>query len=402
MSKRNFRTRRTSSTSEEDEETEKEVHGNEGSDSAGEMTKLSAKEKIEELKFIQKQRERKNGIDVYSLAIGEQKVKTTKVEVIENDPWKKKTGGLVDMKVLKVQRENEIVTSMASNFAKETNQRDEDAEMQKFIEEQIEKKKLAEKRAKEGDALTSAEADDQDNVKKPNVFKRPEDALFDLPKYLITNTSKHRSEESLSEQMLSGIPEVDLGVSERIRNIEETERAKQKNFKISSEKTKADDMYVPQAHFVQHKRFDDTLINPDHMVKRRMERPNTQTKDIQPVVGDAPKHELLQQSDQTQHSLNNYKSYKSSNNNKPNPNARRQYHVSTNERTQEQESASGASSSIAAEGTTEKDPANQTDTSKRPHKRPSNTSTEKASDDYCLERFKKNMRRNRSSKIKIA
>lgn len=73
-----------------------------------------------------------------------------------------------------------------------------------------------------------------------------------------------------------------------------------------------DDMYVPQAHFVQHKRFDDTLINPDHMVKRRVDRPNTaQTKDIQPVVGDAPKHELLQQSDQTQQQLNNYKSYKS-------------------------------------------------------------------------------------------
>ncbi len=113
---------------------------------------------------------------------------------------------------------------MASNFAKETNQRDEDAEMQKFIEEQIQKKKLAEKQSmsNEGETLI-----DQDI--KQNKFKRPEDALFDLPKYLIENTSKHRSEESLSEQMLSGIPEVDLGVSERIRNIEETERAKQKS-----------------------------------------------------------------------------------------------------------------------------------------------------------------------------
>ena len=113
---------------------------------------------------------------------------------------------------------------MASNFAKETNQRDEDAEMQKFIEEQIQKKKLAEKQSmsNEGETLI-----DQDI--KQNKFKRPEDALFDLPKYLIENTSKHRSEESLSEQMLSGIPEVDLGVSERIRNIEETERAKRKS-----------------------------------------------------------------------------------------------------------------------------------------------------------------------------
>ena len=61
-------------------------------------------------------------------------------------------------------------------------------------------------------------------------FKKPEDALFDLPKYLIENKSKHRSEESLSEQMLSGIPEVDLGISERIRNIEDTEKVKSSNF----------------------------------------------------------------------------------------------------------------------------------------------------------------------------
>jgi hypothetical protein len=60
------------------------------------------------------------------------------------------------------------------------------------------------------------------------IFKRPEDALFDVPAYLIENRSKNKSEESMSEQMLSGIPEVDLGVDERIRNIEDTERAKQK------------------------------------------------------------------------------------------------------------------------------------------------------------------------------
>jgi len=117
---------------------------------------------------------------------------------------------------------------MASNFAKETNQRDEDAEMQKFIDEQIQLKKQAEKVAqalKEDGTPVEVHLDTGNAEKK---FKKPEDALFDLPKYLIESTSKFRSEESLSEQMLSGIPEVDLGVSERIRNIEETEKAKQK------------------------------------------------------------------------------------------------------------------------------------------------------------------------------
>ena len=35
------------------------------------------------------------------------------------------------------------------------------------------------------------------------------------------------SEEMLSNQMLSGIPEVDLGIEAKIRNIEATEEAKQ-------------------------------------------------------------------------------------------------------------------------------------------------------------------------------
>jgi hypothetical protein len=72
--------------------------------------------------------------------------------------------------------------------------------------------------------------------------------------------------------------------------------------------------------------------------------------------------------------------------------------VSTNERTSEH------TESVVGEEDTAKVPVatDQSDPSKRAHKRHSTTTTEKASDDYCLERFKKNMRRNRSSKIKIA
>ena len=61
--RKNFRKRRESTSSEE---------GGDERDEAAEESQLSHKEKIEELKFIQKQRERKHGIDVYSLAIGEQ------------------------------------------------------------------------------------------------------------------------------------------------------------------------------------------------------------------------------------------------------------------------------------------------------------------------------------------
>ena len=40
-------------------------------------------------------------------------------------------------------------------------------------------------------------------------------------------------------------------------------------------------------------------------------------------------------------------------------------------------------------------------THKRGHSKSNNQTVDKASDDYCLERFKKNMRHNRNSKIKI-
>ena len=105
------------------------------------------------------------------------------------------------MKRIKEKRGNEIVKSMNSNFAKETNQRDEDAEMQKFIEEQLRKKKEADEAAaassqdpsKQGSALGISEA-----ASGVTVFKRHEDALFDVPKFLIENRSSKngKSEES--------------------------------------------------------------------------------------------------------------------------------------------------------------------------------------------------------------
>jgi hypothetical protein len=289
------------------------------------------------------------------------------------------------MRLIKEKRGNEIVKNMNSNFAKETNQRDEDAEMQKFIEEQLRVKKEADLLNSKSQAphLTEKEREYQEYLsqalatnEQTKKFKRPEDALFDVPKYLIENQSKHKSEESLSEQMLSGIPEVDLGVEERMRNIEETERAKQSltNIRAAIKSGKSDSQYAPQnmsVNFVQHKRFDDALINPEHMIKPRMPRtnPNAASAVNQPVVGDAPKHELLQ----------------------ARPSSHKPKHPNSSKKG-EKEGGDAKSDSKSSSGGL-----------KRPHTsaNPAST-TEKASDDYCLERFKKNMRFNRNSKIKIA
>ncbi len=182
-----------------------------------------------------------------------------------------------------------------------------------------------------------------------------------------------------------------------------------------------DSQYAPHntsVNFVQHKRFDDTLINPDHMVKPRINRPPTVKPDNQPVVGDAPKHDLLIQASLTQAS-NNYHKKSHQNTSRPNPNARRQYHVSTNMNEEANESMSvvcASSADVVAKAPVDtsadkadvvavvegvKVTAGVSGEKKKSGKRGA-SGTEKASDDYCLERFKKNMRHSRSSKIKIA
>lgn len=268
------------------------------------------------------------------------------------------------MKLLKEKRGNEIVKNMNSNFARETNQRDEDAEMQKFIEEQLRLKKEAEK-------PTSSTSANNDSLQSSTTkkYKSPEDALFDVPKYLIESHSKSKQVELLSDQMLSGIPEVELGVDERIRNIEETERARQELLKKQNapknQPQNTDEInaqYAPQntsVNFVQHKRFDDALINPDRMIKPRMPTNKTKLGDnnyTQPVVGDAPKHELLADSTSTSQSDNKI----------------------THKKASKRSSASSSNNNN------------------------NNNNTERASDDYCLERFRKNMKFSRTSKIKIA
>lgn len=61
----------------------------------------------------------------------------------------------------------------------------------------------------------------------------------------------------LSNQMLNGIPEVDLGIEAKIRNIEATEEAKQKLVMEQKKKKDGPSQFVPTnfaVNFVQHNR----------------------------------------------------------------------------------------------------------------------------------------------------
>jgi hypothetical protein len=224
--------------------------------SESEEENVDIKEQIEDLKFIQKLRVKKTGVDAAVLAIGDS------CEFNNNDRLVEKK---LNMKSLK---ENDVL----NNFAREKNQSDEDYEMQKFIEEKLKSIKN----------LGKLDNSQQEAVSEKKV-KISDDILFDVSNNLIKNPLKHEYEETImSEQILSGIPELDLGVVERIRNIEETERALQKLLNDSNKKENKDvSSNYHIVNFVQHKRFDYALINHDCKVK-------TQIKQL-PTVGYAQK-----------------------------------------------------------------------------------------------------------------
>ena len=72
---------------------------------------------------------------------------------------------------------------------------------------------------------------------QPKYVSPEEQALLSLPEHLSKSHSK-KNEEMLSSQMLSGIPEVDLGIDEKIRNIEATEFAKKRLAEERNKKNK--------------------------------------------------------------------------------------------------------------------------------------------------------------------
>jgi len=169
-------------------------------------------EDFEKTKEIQKLRKKTAGTNIVSLALGK-KVSNLEENIAE-DPFNLRSGGLVDMKSMKDYKQVDDAFDVGTQFFKETHIRDEDDEMRKFIETEMDKLKGS-KREKE-------EPENQPEEK----YLSPEDAaLLALPEHLRKSTFK-KDQQMLSAQMLSGIPEVDLGIDAKIQNIERTERAK--------------------------------------------------------------------------------------------------------------------------------------------------------------------------------
>jgi len=220
---------------------ERKPSGSEEDIAVGNQEEEVNMEEFEKTREIQKMRKRAAGTNIVTLAVGK---KLSKVgELVAEDPFKLNSGGLVEMKNMKGYKSVENPYEVGTQFSKETHIRDEDDEMRKFIDTEMGRIK--------GD--TEKPSDNEEPT-----FLLPEDAaLLALPKHLTKSTFK-KDQQMLSAQMLSGIPEVDLGIDAKIQNIERTEKAKKKL--LEENKKKASTTYEDlqkSTNFVQHDRWKD-------------------------------------------------------------------------------------------------------------------------------------------------
>ncbi|PIA60569.1 hypothetical protein AQUCO_00300217v1 [Aquilegia coerulea] len=190
MRTKNFRKR--SFEEEDDDDKGKKTHESEDDD---EERRLA----LEEVKFLQKQRERKSGIPAI------QTPQTTGVNGgIATKPSEKTEGGVGGGGG---EGEKEELV-LQDTFAQETAVMIEDPNMLKYVEQE-----LAKKRGKNIDEAEQIE----------NDLKRAEDELYVIPDHL--KVKKRNSEES-STQWTTGIAEIQLPIEFKLKNIEETEAAK--------------------------------------------------------------------------------------------------------------------------------------------------------------------------------
>nr|XP_027072836.1 protein COP1 SUPPRESSOR 2-like [Coffea arabica]XP_027072837.1 protein COP1 SUPPRESSOR 2-like [Coffea arabica]XP_027072838.1 protein COP1 SUPPRESSOR 2-like [Coffea arabica] len=187
MKEKNFRKRSTAESGEDS------VH-NSKSDSDDDQERRLV---LEEVKFLQKQREKKSGIPAISM--------TTQVGGASNG----NSGGLIRKGNDKTDGDGEKDDLVLQDtFAQETAVMVEDPNMLRYVEQE-----LAKKRGRNIGVENEVETD----------IKRAEDELYEIPEHLKV---KRRNSEESSTQWTTGIAEVQLPMEYKLRNIEETEVAK--------------------------------------------------------------------------------------------------------------------------------------------------------------------------------
>lgn len=222
-------------------------------------------ETIEELIELRKYRKRPQGIDAEKLSKGETKAKKKK----KDD--KVAAGDLDELDEIgeneKDDDDEEEVQKkkiMLDSFTKQTNALDVDKHMMAYIEEEMRKR-----RGKKSDAKNEHEDEE------PSKPLNPQDELFQAPDHLRVE-SKPISEGNvqLSTTMLTAIPEVDLGIDVRLKNIEETEKAKRKLLEQRHQKPKDEKDTFEGSNFSATNRFYRTRPTVSDHERTNNDQPN--------------------------------------------------------------------------------------------------------------------------------
>ncbi|TKR93787.1 hypothetical protein L596_008182 [Steinernema carpocapsae] len=169
---------------------------------------------FDDIREVQEQRRRQNGFTAVECAVGKELAK--EFNDLDEDPFRMKGGGqlrLSDDRKAQLAAQD-IEQGIREQFKKESLLRDEHEEMKKFIEDELRKRK----------ALKSEEGASSSKQAKPHELS--DEALMVKAAEKIKGYTSKKADELLSNQMLAGIPEVDLGINARISNIMETEQKK--------------------------------------------------------------------------------------------------------------------------------------------------------------------------------
>ncbi|KAI9287341.1 hepatocellular carcinoma-associated antigen 59-domain-containing protein [Umbelopsis sp. AD052] len=174
---------------------------------------------IEELEELRKLRRKHAGIDSAKLLKGEEK-KKKKAQPANPDPWKLKTGGLVDKDEIHADGQDAEKPEQKlklDSFTTQTNTLDVDKHMMAYIEEEMKK------RRGEGDVVDQTSSEAKESRGYHDIY----DELYKIPDHLrVDKKPVVEGNVQLSTQMLTAIPEVDLGMDVRLQNIAATEHAK--------------------------------------------------------------------------------------------------------------------------------------------------------------------------------
>ncbi|KAF9534171.1 hepatocellular carcinoma-associated antigen 59-domain-containing protein [Crepidotus variabilis] len=202
---------------------------------------------------LRKLRKARGGIDAAKLSKGDVRKKRRRRDEGEQGGLKKGAGH-EDEEDEEDQEAKTRRVVRANNFTQQTNALDVDKHMMAYIEENLQTR--------------SRPREDSDEDKAP---VDPQEALYNIAdkwKFEKQKPTTDVGSVSNSAAMLTAIPEVDLGMDARLKNIEDTEKAKRVKAEERNDRKKANN-------------------DEDHLVATRFYRPNLRPKSDADILRDA-------------------------------------------------------------------------------------------------------------------